>query len=129
MVVKLRDVLHDSAVTALPSEAAGVAWERMHTQRVDHLVVVRGGRVVGVISRHDLGGPAGGKHRRMGRTVGDLMHGSVVTATPATSVRRAVSLMRSHRVGSLPVVDRGKLVGIVTVWDLLALLERQLATQ
>ncbi|MGH7296655.1 MAG: CBS domain-containing protein [Polyangiaceae bacterium] len=124
--MKLREVLHGAPVTALPSEAAGVAWERMITQRVDHLVVVHGGRVVGVISRSDLRGPAGGRSRRMGRTVGDLMQSSVVTATPATSVRRAVALMGRHRVGSLPIVERGKLVGIVTVWDMLALLQRQL---
>jgi CBS domain-containing protein len=63
----------------------------------------------------------------MGRRVADLMRPDVVKASPATDVRRAAGLMRRHGVGCLPVVDRGRLVGIVTVSDLLALLERMLA--
>jgi CBS-domain-containing membrane protein len=39
-------------------------------------------------------------------------------------VREAANLMRGHRAGSLPVVDGGKLVGIVTVWDFLDLIGR-----
>jgi CBS domain-containing protein len=113
-------------VTASPDEAAGSAWERMHALRTDHLVVMREGQVVGVVSRHDLGGPAGGTHRRMGRRIGDLMHGDVVVVSPAASVRRAAMLMRKHAIGCLPVVERDRLVGIVTVGQLLALLEKEL---
>jgi len=125
-MVKVRDLLRGEPSTASPGESAGSAWDRMHDQKVDHLVVVRSGRVVGVVSRHDLGGPLGGAHRRMGRTVGDLMHGDVVTVTPQTSVRRAASLMRRHGVGCLPVLRSGELVGLVTVSQLLEILERSM---
>jgi CBS domain-containing membrane protein len=54
------------------------------------------------------------------------MHEDVVTATPASSVRRAASLMRRRGIGCLPVVERDRLVGIVTVSQLLAVLERAL---
>ena len=40
-----------------------------------------------------------------------------VTVTPETSTLDAIELMRKHRVGCLPVVQGGKLVGIVTEWD------------
>ena len=126
--MKLRDLMNQNPVTASPEEAAGAAWERMHALRTDHLVVMRDGHVVGVVSRHDLGGPAGGTHRRMGRRIGDLMHGDVVVVSPSASVRRAAMLMRKHGVGCLPIVERDRLVGIVTVGRLLELLEKELET-
>jgi len=125
--MKLRDILDSNPVTASPDESAGVAWERLHQRGVDHLVVLKDNRVVGMLSRHDLGGPAGGAHRRMGRRVGDLMRREIVTATPATSVRRASMLMRRHGVGCLPVMAHERLVGVVTVSHLLALLEKESA--
>jgi acetoin utilization protein AcuB len=125
--VKLREILDDSPATASPDESAGTAWERMRNEDVAHLVVIKDGRVVGMVSRHDLGGPSGGAHRRMGRRVADLMRRDVITATPEMSVRRASMLMRKHRIGCLPVVARNQLVGAVEVSRLLALLEKHLA--
>ena len=124
--MKLREILDEHPVTASPDESAGVAWERMRAKQVAHLLVMKDGRVVGLLSRHDLGGPAGGTHRRMGRRVADLMRRDVVTATPETSVRRAAMLMRKHGIGCLPVVARDRLVGVIEVAQLLALLEKKL---
>lgn len=124
--MKVRDILVARPVTAAPEESAATAWERMQTADVSHLVVLKDGQIVGILSRHDLGGPAGGTHRRMGRRVADLMRRDVVTATPETSVQRASMLMRRHGIGCLVVVVRGRLVGTVTVSRLLALLEREL---
>jgi CBS domain-containing membrane protein len=123
--VNVRDILDPHPVTAAPHESAGVAWERMHERGVDYVVVLDDDRVVGLLSRHDLGGPEGGRHRRMGRRVADLMQGDAVTATPQTSVGRAAMLMRRHGVGCLVVMVRHRLVGVVTVSQLLALLEKE----
>jgi acetoin utilization protein AcuB len=125
--MKVRQILDAQPVTASPQESAGAAWERMRERGADHIVVLVDGRVVGMLSRQDLEGPAGGTRRRMGRRVGDLMRGAVVTATPETGVRRAATLMRRHGIGALPVVAGDRLVGIVTVSHLLALLEKELA--
>jgi CBS domain-containing protein len=124
--MKVRDLSSSTAVTASPDEGAGSAWERMHALRTDHLVVMRDGRVVGVVSRHDLGGPAGGAHRRSGRRIGDLMNSDVVPISPAATLQRAAMLMRKHGIGCLPIVDRDRLVGIVTVGQLMEVLEREL---
>jgi acetoin utilization protein AcuB len=121
----VRDILDVKVAIASPHESASAAWERLQALGTDHVVVVKDGRVVGVVSRQDLSGPSGGAHRRMGRRVGDLMR-DAVTATPSTSVARAVALMRRPGVTCLPVIERGKLAGIVTVPRLLRLLERML---
>jgi acetoin utilization protein AcuB len=112
--------------TSPPHESAGVAWQRMNDLDVDYLVVVSDGRVAGLLAREDLRGPSGGTHRRMGRTAGDLMRRDFVSVTPETSIRHAAALMRRRRVGCLPVLYRGRLVGLLLVGTLLALLEREL---
>ncbi len=123
----VQDILRPDAPVASPEETATAAWERMHALDADYLVVVQRGEVVGVLSRHDLGGPSGGTHRRMGRTVADLMRADPVVASPTSSVRHVASLMRRHGVGCVPIVQQGRLLGIVTVTQLLELLEKQLA--
>ena len=122
--MKLSEILHGKPPTASPHETAASAWDRMQAVHADHLIVLREGEPVGVLSRPDLGGPFGGTHRRMGRRVADLMRRDFITASPRTEVRRAAMLMRRHGVGCLPVLERGRVVGIVTVSDLLRLLER-----
>jgi acetoin utilization protein AcuB len=56
---------------------------------------------------------------RMGRAVGELMNENPFVASPAMSVERATQELRARRIGCIPVVQRGKLVGIVTRTDLL----------
>lgn len=124
--MRVQEIMRREPPTAAPEESAASAWDRMHAARMDCLVVLTEGRVVGLVSRQDLSGPSGGAHRRMGRRVADLMRHEVPTVTPATDVRRAAAQMRRHQVGCLPVVERGRLVGVITVFDLLMLLEREL---
>ena len=125
--LKLRDILDPSPATTSPDESASTAWERMQALKVSHLVVLKDRLIVGVLARRDLSGPAGGTHRRMGRRVGELMRSPVITASPTTTLRRAVVTIRREQIDCLPLVTRGKMVGIVTVSQLLGLLERELA--
>jgi CBS domain-containing protein len=125
-MMRVAEILDSTPATGAPNEGASVAWDRLKALGKQHLVVVRGQEVVGVLSIQDLSGPAGGAHRRMGRRVGELMRREVPSVTPSTSVRTAASRMRRQGVGCLPVVAGHKLVGLVTVAQLLTLLERQL---
>jgi CBS domain-containing protein len=52
-------------------------------------------------------------------TVRDVMVVNPVTVSPSTSSLEAIEIMRSHRVGCLPVVEGDQLVGIVTSYDFL----------
>jgi len=122
--MKLRDVMRNEVPTASSDEGATEAWERMRATGADYMVVTRNDEIVGILSWHDLSGPAGGGHRRRGRRVGELMQREVVTAGPETTVAQAAASMREHRVGCLPVLDHRKLVGIVTVDDMLGVLAR-----
>lgn len=120
--LRVRDVMRRHVPTASASETAASAWERMRSLGVGHLVVLRGSEVVGTLARHDLSGPGGGSHRRMGRTVGELMKVSPLTVGPRANVSRAATLMRRGHVGCLPVVERGSVVGMLTTYEMLGVL-------
>jgi CBS domain-containing protein len=121
--MRLSEIMSKNVRTIGPADSAELAWDRMNMHRIHHLVVVRDREIVGIITDRDLGSAHGGEVRE-GRSVRDLMTPAVTTATPDLTVREAANLMRGPRAASLPVVDRGKLVGIVTVWDLLELIGR-----
>jgi acetoin utilization protein AcuB len=106
-----------------PDLPAADAWELMIRKRIRHLVVMNGAEIVGVVSDRDLGGRSGQTIRTQ-HTVADLMTKKVVSVEPAETIRAAANLMRGRTIGCLPVVDKGRLVGIVTTADLLALLGR-----
>ncbi len=102
---------------------AELAWDRMRQAKIHHLVVTRGKEVVGVVSTRDLGGDRGAVVRR-NQIVADLMVTKPVTATPTTTVREAANLLRGRSIGSLLIFENGKVVGIVTITDLLELIGR-----
>ena len=123
--IRLREVMHAKVATALPEESATTAWDRMRAIRADGLVVTRNQEVLGVLSWHDLTGPAGaraaawaGARRRSDAPL------DVPTATPNTSVERAAGLMCRRRIECLPILERRMLVGVVTTSDLLRVLAR-----
>ena len=121
--MRVQDVMTEGVQTITPTDAAENAWELMRRRRFHHVVVTSGSRVVGILSARDVGGRKGPAIRR-GLSVGELMTTPVVTVEPTTTVRKAANLMRGRSIGCVVVVDRERVVGIVTVSDLLELLGR-----
>jgi CBS domain-containing protein len=109
-----------AVVATLPAEEA---WQRMHAERIHHLVVLDGKAIAGVISDRDAGGPRGAAVRA-GHDVGELMTTAVVTVSPDTTVKKVANLMRGRTLGCVVVMEKGRLAGIVTTSDLLDLLGR-----
>jgi len=112
----LRDIMRTRVVTIDSLEPAEAAWTRMRRRGIRHLVVMEGAQVAGVISERDLGGRVGGSLRE-GRAVRDLMSKRVTTAEPETTLADAAGQMREQLIGSLPVLEDDRLVGIVTATD------------
>lgn len=121
--MRLQEILRTPVSAIAPGAAAESAWNRMRESRIRHLVVTERGRVVGVLSERDLGGSAGAVLRR-GRKVAELMTAAPAVAAPGMTLRQAANLMRGRLIGSLPVVEDGRLVGIVTATDVLEKLGR-----
>ena len=128
--MKVYDVMNKEVETVNRDTTAREAYKIMKNGGFRHMPVVDGDKLVGIISDRDL---------RLVMTVADsselsatdipkdIKVNKVMTADPAilvpdTDLRQAVSLMTRHKIGALPVVEKGKLVGIVTQIDLMKLL-------
>jgi CBS domain-containing protein len=121
--MRVQDVMTNRIHKIPPDVAAEDAWSVMRMHRTRHLVVTHAGRIVGILSDRDLGGPHGASVRS-NHAVADLMTREVVTVSPATPIRRAANLMRGRSIGSLVVTDQGRAVGIIDVADVLGLMGR-----
>ena len=123
--MRVQDVMSEGVKTISPTTAAEDAWNVMRLSRIHHLVVTKGQRVVGVLSDRDAGGRRGAAVRA-NNAVADLMTAPAVTVEPTVTVRQAANLMRGRSIGCLVVVKSARVVGIVTVSDLLELVGRGL---
>lgn len=123
--MRVQDVMTKGVKTIPPTIAAEEAWNLMRLNRIHHLVVTKETRAVGVLSDRDAGGLRGASVRT-NRSVADLMTAPPVTVAPTATVRQAANVMRGRSIGCLVVVDAGRVIGIVTVSDLLELVGRGL---
>lgn len=106
-----------------------IADDIMSMKRLRHLPVVEEGRLVGVLTQRDLFHAAlstalnfGAKaQKEFLKTVAvkEVMTEDPLTIEPGADVREAARHMIEHKIGCLPVVENGKLVGLITETDLL----------
>jgi len=123
----VRDIMTTAVITVAPDATLEQVCEIMHGKNIRHLPVVKGGRLVGVITDRDVHSvtsalcltPANPKG-----SVRDAMTREVRTAHPLDPVEDAARTMRSLKIGCLPVLDGEALVGIITGIDLLDALLR-----
>jgi acetoin utilization protein AcuB len=121
MSLPVRDVMATDLVTVRPHETARHAYRLMRDRRFRHLPVVEDGKLVGILSDRDLRpvllSPTLARAR-----VRELMSEDLTTVGPDAPVEEAASLLVVKKIGCLPVVAEGRLIGIVTETDLLAVL-------
>ena len=123
--MRVQELMTRNVKTIAPTAAAEDAWNVRHFNGIHHLVVTEGRRAVGVLSDRDGGGRRGA-FVRANSVVADLMTAPAVTVEPTMTVRQAANTMRGRSIGCLVVVESGRVIGIVTVSDLLELVGRGL---
>jgi acetoin utilization protein AcuB len=102
--------------TASPKDTLAEADAKMHSGNFRHLPIVDKGKLVGMLSDHDVRQHQG--HLKDTRVTG-AMTDSAITVSPDTSMEEAAEIMLERKISGLPVVDNEQLVGIITTTDLL----------
>ncbi len=125
--MRISDRMTRNPASVNPKDTLAKAKALMESGGFRRVPVIDNGQLVGILSDRDLRQHLGYLETTR---VNAAMTASPMTVTPHSSVEDAARLMLEHKVGGLPVVENGKLVGIVTTSDMLrALLEVIQATQ
>ena len=131
--LKVRDVMTADPTTLKRNDRLTLADDIMRLGRVRHLPVVDDDdqTVVGIVTQRDLFRDALAQALGYGRhaqrklldtlSVKDVMATEVVTASPDASLVEAAKILTERKIGCLPVVENGKLIGILTEGDFVAL--------
>ena len=95
------------------------AIELMSDKGVGALVVLEGEKLVGIISERDYARKVVLKERASKQTrVGEIMTKEIIYARPDRTVQEGLALMTERRIRHLPVLDGDKLVGMISIGDL-----------
>ncbi|GAB6036002.1 CBS domain-containing protein [Fundidesulfovibrio butyratiphilus] len=131
-MLTVRDLMSTQLFTLLESDSLYTAKQIMEMARVRHVPIVNGeGAFIGLITHRDLLSLAVSILSEIEQNVQDelaatiplreVMRTDVVTLPPDAKLRQAAQLLLDHKYGCLPVVEDGKLVGIITEADFVRL--------
>ena len=127
--MKVREIMTTDVMTIGRNDELMISDDIMRMKRLRHLPVLEEGRLVGMLTQRDLFHAALSTALNFGEkaqkeflktvVVKEVMTEEVLTIDPDADVKEAARLMIEHKIGCLPVVEDGTLVGLVTETDLL----------
>ena len=120
--MRVSEIMTNAAVIDQPDDTLVEAARKMWKQQTGSLLVLEGEDLVGIITERDvLKAVAAGTSLDQTR-ISQVMTKDLVTVGPGTSLREAAKVMAERWIRHLPVVDGGKLVGIISQRDLAGVL-------
>ena len=129
----VRKIMMGSPVTLTPDDTLDLANNVISLGRIRHIPVVENGKLVGLLSERDLIGAAANRIFGLNQksksallkteSVKSIMKKRLVTVTPDTPIKDAARLMADKKIGCVPVISAGALVGLVTTTNVLRYLE------
>jgi len=133
--VRVRDLMSRPVKTLARNDTLSVADALMRADRIRHLPVLDDdGRLVGIVSHRDLvfnalvralGFGTAARSRTLDSIlVKEVMTEDVVTTAPDTGITAAAQVMVERKIGCLPVIDEGVLVGMLSESDVVSAVAR-----
>jgi CBS domain-containing protein len=102
-----------------PEMTVGAAVEILNTNNIGAVLVMSGDQVVGIFSERDVLRRVVGAHRDPDQTrVADVMTREIVVMRPSSTVQDAMTVVAERRCRHLPIVEEGKVLGVVSAGDL-----------
>ncbi len=119
--MRISEVMTEAAVTDRPDDDLAAAARKMWEQQTGSLLVLDGEDLAGIITERDvLRAVATGTP--LDTPVSEVMSKDLITVEPGTSLREAARIMTEKWIRHLPVLEGGRLVGIVSQRDLAGVL-------
>ena len=129
--MQVKEIMVRDVATLDVGDELSLANDIMKLGRIRHLPVVAGTKLVGILSERDLFrsslvkalGHEPSKTRDVMKAVRiqDIMIKNLITISPDADIKEAVQLMLKYKIGCVPVVQGGELMGLITETDILML--------
>ena len=113
----LGEIVKPSFIAVAPEDTLGEVAERMSAQNVGAVVVKDFGRLIGVLTERDMLRAMAARVHTSDARVRQWMTENPITAGPETTFEQAQEVMLEKGFRHLPVVDGGRVVGIVSMRD------------
>jgi len=119
--MKARELMRPGAFTVLETDCLGNAYSAMRRSHIRHLPVMSDGKLVGMLSERDVLAARARVDEADWWTIPVrlAMHSPAQTAGPDDSLQEVAGRMASAKIGAMPIVERGKLLGLATITDVL----------
>jgi acetoin utilization protein AcuB len=123
----VRNFMASDVVTLSPDQTCQEAFQELQRCKVRRAPVVQNNKLIGIVSERDLLRVMPGTCAQASTTAGeagmdlpvrDIMRTEVITLSPSDHLKKAASIMLTHQIGGLPVVQGKQLKGIITESDI-----------
>ncbi len=121
---KVKEIMTTGVITTTPDIDVVYAFEKLMEHKISSLPVVVNDELLGIITATDVGHNLILDKYELGTIVEEIMVKSVVTISPEDTLETAIDIMKnsvssSGILNQLPVVENGKLVGIISDGDII----------
>ncbi len=120
--MRVSEIMTNAAVLDQSDDTLAEAARKMWKQQTGSLLVMEGDDLVGIITERDVLKAVATGVKLEETRIAEVMTKDVVTVGPGTSLRAAAKVMADRWIRHLPVVDGGKLVGVLSQRDLAGVL-------
>lgn len=132
--MKIRQILHGKAVNALYTVSSDQtvldALKLMADKNIGAVLVVDKGRMTGIFSERDYARKVILKNRHSDDTrIAEVMTSHVITIEPEQSLDECMMIMSERHIRHLPVMDKGELIGIISINDVVTAIIRDQKTR
>lgn len=115
--MKIKNWMVTEVITASPEDTVEDAIQLMRRFSIRHLPVVENDKLVGLVTESNLRAYLSSEKLRL--PLKEVMILNPITVDPETTIDEAARIIYKYKIGGLPVVKNGKLVGIITTTDIL----------
>ena len=116
-MMKVRNWMITDLITVSPKDTVEFAIQIMQQHSIRHLPVVEDNRLVGLVTESSLRPYLSPEKLKL--PLREVMIINPITIDPEASIDEAARLIYKYKIGGLPVISQGKLVGIITITDIL----------
>jgi CBS domain-containing protein len=119
-IQKIHEIMVRNVITAKPTVNLTEIARLMRKNRIGSVIIVKDHRPAGILTESDFIKLVARGTDMKSAVAEDFMNRNVVTCDPSITVIDALVVMRSERIRHLPVVKKGRLVGVISIRDLIA---------